>query len=38
MKTMLIVNWCGPGQEFVPDADGDWRLGPVLSGETRELD
>ena len=28
------------GQEFVPvpEADGDWRLVPVLSGETREHD
>ena len=28
------------GQEFVPvpEADGDWRLVPVLSGEPREHD
>jgi len=30
MKTMLIVNWCGHGQEFLPEADRYWRLVPVL--------
>ncbi len=38
MKTMLIVNWCGHGQEFVPEADGYWTLVPVLLGEAREHD
>ena len=40
MKTMLIVNWCGHDQEFVPvpEADGYWALVPVLSGEPREHD
>ena len=35
MKTMLIVNWCAHGQEFVPvpEAHGYWQLVPVL-GET----
>jgi hypothetical protein len=23
MKTMLVVNWCGHGQEFVPVPEGD---------------
>jgi len=32
MKTMLVVNWCGHGQEFVPwpEADGYWVLVPVV--------
>jgi hypothetical protein len=31
MKTMLVVNWCGHRQEFVPvpKADGYRRLLPV---------
>jgi hypothetical protein len=31
MKPMLVVNWCGHGQEFVPwpEADDYWRLVPV---------
>jgi hypothetical protein len=29
---MVVVNWCGLGQEFVPwpDADGYWMLVPVV--------
>jgi hypothetical protein len=36
MKPMLVVNWCGHGQQFVPwlEKDGYWRLVPVV-GETR---
>jgi hypothetical protein len=32
MKTMLIVNWCGHGQQFIPwrDADGYWTLVPII--------
>ncbi len=32
MKTMLIVGWCGHGEEFVPvpEADGYWRLVPIV--------
>jgi hypothetical protein len=32
MKTMLIVNWCGHGQQFIPapEADGYWTLVPSL--------
>ena len=36
LKTFSLVNWCGHGQEFepVPEAEGYWRLVPVL-GEVR---
>ena len=36
MKTMLIVNWCGHGQEFlpVPEADGYGQLVPVAGEAT----
>ena len=29
---MVVVNWCGHGQEFVPwpEKDGYWRLVPVV--------
>ena len=32
MKPMLVVNWCGHGQRFIPwpEADGYWTLVPVL--------
>ena len=32
MKPMLVVNWCGHGQEFIPwpEADGYWTLVPVV--------
>jgi len=32
MKPMLIVNYCGHGQEFIPwpEADDYWTLVPVL--------
>lgn len=32
MKTMLVVNYCGHGQEFIPwpEADDYWTLVPVL--------
>jgi hypothetical protein len=28
---MLVVNWCGHGQQFIPgpEADGYWTLVPV---------
>jgi hypothetical protein len=31
MKPMLVVNYCGHGQEFIPwpEADGYWTLVPV---------
>jgi hypothetical protein len=31
MKPMLVVNWCGHGEEFIPwpEADGYWVLVPV---------
>jgi hypothetical protein len=31
MKPMLVVNWCGHGQQFIPwpEADGYWLLVPV---------
>ena len=31
-KPMLVVNWCGHGQEFVPwpEKDGYWVLVPVV--------
>jgi len=36
MKLMLVVNWCGQGQEFIPwpEADGLWAL-VLIAGETR---
>jgi hypothetical protein len=32
MKPMLVVNYCGHGEEFIPwpEADGLWRLVPVV--------
>jgi hypothetical protein len=35
-QVVKIVNWCGHSQEFVawPEADGDWRLVPVLETAT----
>jgi hypothetical protein len=32
MKPMLVLNWCGHSQQFIPwpEADGYWRLVPVL--------
>ena len=32
MKPMLVMNWCGHGQEFVPwpEKDGYWMLVPVV--------
>jgi hypothetical protein len=32
MKPMLVVNWCGHGQQCIPwpEADGYWRLMPIL--------
>jgi hypothetical protein len=29
---MVVVNWCGHGQEFVPwpEKDSDWVLVPVV--------
>jgi len=34
---MVVVNWCGHGQEFVlwPDADGYWTLVPVVEAVAR---
>ena len=34
---MMVVNWCGHGQEFVPwpDADGYWTLVPVVEAVAR---
>jgi hypothetical protein len=34
---MVIVNWCGHGQEFVPwpEADGYWTLVPVVEAVAR---
>jgi hypothetical protein len=31
MKPLLVVNWCGHGQQFIPwpEADGYWVLVPV---------
>jgi hypothetical protein len=31
-QPMVVINWCGHGQEFVPwpDNDGYWTLVPVL--------
>jgi len=31
IKPMLVVNWCGHGQQFIPwpEADGYWTLVPV---------
>jgi hypothetical protein len=36
MNTMQLVNWCGHSQEFVawPEADGYWRLVPMLGDAT----
>jgi hypothetical protein len=36
MKPMLIVNWCGHGQEFIPwpEKDGLWVLVPILGEAT----
>jgi hypothetical protein len=32
MKPMLVVNYCGHGQEFIPwpEADGYWLVMPVV--------
>jgi hypothetical protein len=37
MKPMLVVNWCGQGQEFilVPEADGYWTLVPIIDALTK---
>jgi hypothetical protein len=34
-QPMVVVNWCGHGQEFVPwpEADGLWALVPVIVEE-----
>ena len=36
---MVVVNWCGHGQEFVPwpDADGYWTLVPVVEAVANRL-
>ena len=36
MKTMLVVHWCGHGQQFIPwpETDGYWRLVPVMGEAT----
>ena len=36
---MVIVNWCGHGQEFVPwpDKDGYWTLVPVVEAVANRL-
>lgn len=36
MKPILVVNWCGHGQQFIPwpEADGHWTLVPVWEGAT----
>jgi hypothetical protein len=36
---MVVVNWCGHGQEFVPwpEKDGYWVLVPVIEEPLREL-
>jgi hypothetical protein len=33
---MVVVNWCGHGQEFVPwpEADGYWTLVPIIGEAT----
>ena len=37
MKPMLVVNYCGHGQQFIPwpEADGYWVLVPVLDWRER---
>ena len=36
---MVVVNWCGHGQEFVPwpDKDGFWTLMPVVEAVANRL-
>ncbi len=36
---MVVVNWCGRGQEFVPwpDKDGYWTLVPVVEAVADRL-
>jgi len=36
---MVVVNWCGHGQEFVPwpDEDGYWTLLPVVEAVANRL-
>ena len=38
-KSMLVVNWCGHGQEFVPwpEKDGCWVLVPVVEAVANRL-
>jgi hypothetical protein len=37
---MVVVNWCGHGQEFVPwlGKDGYWVLIPVVDAVAHRLD
>jgi hypothetical protein len=39
MKPMLVVNWCGHCQQFIPwpEKDGYWTLVPVLEKATLQL-
>jgi len=38
-QPMVVVNWCGHGQEFVPwpDEDGYWTLLPVVEAVANRL-
>ena len=38
-QPMVVVNWCGHGQEFVPwpDKDGYWTLVPVVEAVANRL-
>jgi hypothetical protein len=40
MKPLLSVNWCGHSQQFIPwpEADGYWRLVPVMDGFAGRLE
>jgi hypothetical protein len=37
MQPMLVVNWCGHGQQFIPwpEPDGFWVLVPVVDAVAR---
>jgi hypothetical protein len=39
MTPMVVVNWCGHGQEFVPwpEKDGYWVLVPVVEAVANRL-
>jgi len=37
MNPMLVVNWCGHGQQYIPwpERDGYWTLVPILDAVAR---